>query len=274
MPKLFSTLFIGASLFLNFAAQAQNIFPGTGNVGIGTTSPTAPLDVNGSMRLSGFLLNETNDAVTSIRLKPAASNTQTITAIFEAIEKADIGNSASALFGITNSTWGAPLPSVALISTKQGTATAKDIVIWAHDAPSATNAALFIKANTNNVGIGTTDPGDYRLAVKGTIGAGKIKVTQALAWPDFVFDAAYVLPTLQEVERHIKANNHLQGIPSAKEIAREGLDVGEMQQKQMQKIEELTLYLIELNKKLDAQQQVIAEQGKELKALREKGPGK
>jgi hypothetical protein len=130
--------------------------------------------------------------------------------------------------------------------------------------------ALCIKANTNNIGIGTTMPGPYKLAVEGTIGARKIKVTQALPWADFVFDPEYVLPTLKEIEAYVRVKKHLPGIPSATEIKENGLDLGDMQQKQMQKIEELTLYLIEINKKLAAQEAIISEQQKEINDLKKK----
>lgn len=103
--------------------------------------------------------------------------------------------------------------------------------------------------NTGNVGIGTTTPGSYKLAVDGTIGARKIKVTQE-TWADFVFAPDYNPPSLQEVEKYIKSKQHLPDIPSASEIQKEGLDVGEMNKKLLQKIEELTLYVIEQNKKI------------------------
>jgi hypothetical protein len=241
-----------------------------GNIGIGISNPQVPLDVNGSVRYTGMMINEADAENTTVRLKPGASNTAAISGIFEAYEKADIGNSGSALFGITNSTWAAPIPSVALMSTQQGTGVTKDIMIWAHDSPSATNMALCIKANTNNIGIGTTMPGPYKLAVEGTIGARKIKVTQALPWADFVFDPEYVLPTLKEIEAYVRVKKHLPGIPSATEIKENGLDLGDMQQKQMQKIEELTLYLIEINKKLAAQEAIISEQQKEINDLKKK----
>lgn len=118
-----------------------------------------------------------------------------------------------------------------------------------------------------NVGIGTSIPGNYKLAVEGTVGARSIKVKMD-SWADFVFDPAYKLPDLKEIETHVKFYNRLPGIPSAREIAQEGLDLGEMQKKQMQKIEELTLYLIEINKKLESQQQLIAEQRDEIMELK------
>ena len=67
-------------------------------------------------------------------------------------------------------------------------------------------------------------------------------------WPDFVFADEYQLPSLSEVEKSIQLNKHLPGIPSAKEIHEEGINVGEMQKLMMQKIEELTLYVIDLQK--------------------------
>ncbi|NLR67384.1 hypothetical protein HGH92_23980 [Chitinophaga varians] len=110
---------------------------------------------------------------------------------------------------------------------------------------------------TGNVGIGVTSPNNpYKLAVDGTIGARRIKVTQE-TWADFVFDSAYVLPSLKEVAQHTQTKGHLPGIPSASEIAKQGLDLGDMQQRQMQKIEGLTLYLIDQQKKMETQQTKI-----------------
>ncbi|HVI44012.1 MAG TPA: hypothetical protein VM802_04065 [Chitinophaga sp.] len=120
-----------------------------------------------------------------------------------------------------------------------------------------------------NVGIGTKKTNGYKLAVEGAIGARRVRVTQE-SWADYVFDHTYQLPSLQEVEAYVKTEKHLPGIPSQTEISRDGLDLGDMQKLQMQKIEELTLYVIELNKKLEAQQQLVAIQAKELKKLKEK----
>lgn len=107
-----------------------------------------------------------------------------------------------------------------------------------------------------NVGIGTTDPGSYKLAVEGTIGARRVKVTQS-TWADFVFEPDYQLPSLSELETYIKTNKHLPDVPSAAEVTKDGLDVGEMNKILLQKIEELTLHLIELEKKNVAQQAQI-----------------
>jgi hypothetical protein len=97
-----------------------------------------------------------------------------------------------------------------------------------------------------NVAIGTTTPGPYKLTVEGIIGARRVKVMQG-TWADFVFEPEYKLPSLAEVEEYIKVNRHLPNVPSAKEVEKEGLDVGEMNKRLLQKVEELTLYLIEMN---------------------------
>ncbi|MGL4630889.1 MAG: hypothetical protein ACRCVT_06750, partial [Leadbetterella sp.] len=90
---------------------------------------------------------------------------------------------------------------------------------------------------------------DYKLAVAGNIIAEKIKVKNKSSWPDFVFEKSYKLQPLEEVEQYIQANKHLPEIPSAAEVAKEGQDVGEMNRLLLKKVEELTLYLIELEKK-------------------------
>lgn len=101
-----------------------------------------------------------------------------------------------------------------------------------------------------NIGIGTSQPGIHKLAVEGSIGARRVKVTQG-TWSDFVFHPDYKLPALSEVEKFIKENQHLPEIPSAAEVQKEGLDLGEMNKKLLQKVEELTLYLIDIKKELN-----------------------
>jgi hypothetical protein len=107
------------------------------------------------------------------------------------------------------------------------------------------NSSLY--DNGIGVGVGTTNPGIYKLAVEGTIGARKVKVTQA-SWADYVFNDGYRLRPLTEVESFIKENKHLPEIPSAKEVEKNGVDVGDNQALLLKKIEELTLYMIEIKK--------------------------
>ena len=85
----------------------------------------------------------------------------------------------------------------------------------------------------------------------GTLRATKVNV-DAKWWSDFVFDADYELKSLAEVEAYIAANKHLPDVPSEEEVLANGLDLGEMQAIQQQKIEELTLYIIQQQKQMDA----------------------
>lgn len=77
-------------------------------------------------------------------------------------------------------------------------------------------------------------------------------------WPDYIFGKNHTLPTLKEVENHIVEKGHLKDIPSAKEVESNGYSLGEMDSKLLQKIEELTLYVIEQNKELKILQKKIA----------------
>lgn len=109
---------------------------------------------------------------------------------------------------------------------------------------------LIYATKDGNVSIGTTDPKGYKLAVAGKIRATEIKV-EATPWPDYVFAKDYKLPSLKETEQHINEKGHLPGIPSAEEVKSNGINVGEMNAKLLQKIEELTLYLLQQQKEIN-----------------------
>lgn len=106
---------------------------------------------------------------------------------------------------------------------------------------------LLMNTNTGNVGIGTTTL-TSKFNVNGSIRAKEVVVETG--WADYVFDKKYKLKSLDEVEKFIEKNNHLPGIPSAAEIEKNGLPLGDTQRKMMEKIEELTLYMIELKKEI------------------------
>ncbi|MEP4945997.1 MAG: hypothetical protein ABJU26_00540, partial [Flavobacteriaceae bacterium] len=111
------------------------------------------------------------------------------------------------------------------------------------------------------VGIGTTVP-DAKLSVKGNIHAEEVKVDLSVPGPDYVFKEDYDLKSLEEVQNHIKKHGHLPNIPSAKEMEENGIQLGEMNMKLLEKIEELTLYTLEQEKQLqekDARIQEIEE---------------
>lgn len=114
---------------------------------------------------------------------------------------------------------------------------------------------------SDKVGIGTTtfptEDTECKLAVHGNIWCEKVKVKLYENWTDYVFEEDYKLRTLAEVERYIKTNNHLPGVPSAQEVYEDGIDLGNMDAILLGKIEELTLYIIEQDKKIEAQQKLI-----------------
>ncbi|MES2457430.1 MAG: hypothetical protein V4594_17875 [Bacteroidota bacterium] len=126
-----------------------------------------------------------------------------------------------------------------------------DWSLYVGNTVSADGASIAIKALENgNVGIGTATPTE-KLSVKGKIRAQEIKV-ETNGWADFVFAKGYKLPSLQATEQHILAKGHLPGIPSAAEVAKDGIELGEMNKKLLQKIEEMTLYLISQKKEIEA----------------------
>lgn len=131
---------------------------------------------------------------------------------------------------------------------------------WEFYNGALARSIMFIKQSTGYVGIGTTDP-KARLAVNGDIYAKKVRVTPD-DWPDFVFESTYELPSLRELELFIAEHKHLPGIPSAKEVGEQGLDLGQNQAKLLQKIEEMTLYLIEQNKRFAVQEEAMKAQDK------------
>ncbi|WP_108246742.1 hypothetical protein [Muricauda brasiliensis] len=199
------------------SAKDWMIIKEDGKVGIGTTSPQGLLDISSS---------GTGDAI--LRLEADTdNNNETYNPMIQmrqdgGIIGADIGfskNFGDNRFGI--SPWH---------SQNGGN-------IW---------DVFVIDIATGNIGMGTQSPGTWKLAVKGKIRAEEIKVETG--WADYVFNEDYNLPTLEEVEKHIKEKGHLINIPSEKEVEENGIELGEMNKLFLEKIEELTLYIIELKK--------------------------
>jgi len=124
-------------------------------------------------------------------------------------------------------------------------------------APSEGTGAVrqFRHFNDDRIGIGTKSP-EYKLDIVGTARAHSILVnTQKTA--DFVFEPTYELPALDSLEAFITDNRHLPGIPSAKQMEKNGINIGDLQIDLLQKIEELTLYIIEQDKVNKRQQHLL-----------------
>jgi hypothetical protein len=118
--------------------------------------------------------------------------------------------------------------------------------------------SLFTVLKSGFVGIGTNSP-DAKLAVKGQVHAQEVKVDLSVPGPDYVFEKEYNLPTLDSIKAYIDKNKHLPEVPSAKEMEKNGVNLGEMNMLLLKKIEELTLHLIA--------------QEEEIKKLRQSGVG-
>ncbi len=131
---------------------------------------------------------------------------------------------------------------------------------------SGDEAIFGIKTFNGNIGIGTTNPGTYQLAVKGTIKTQAIKVDPT-DWSDYVFYKSYKLPSLKDVESFITEKQHLPDIPSEAEVKKNGIELGEMNSLLLKKIEELTLYMIEKDKQLEKANEKIDSLAKKVEKL-------
>lgn len=108
-----------------------------------------------------------------------------------------------------------------------------------------------IYCDGSSLGIGVEDTKGYKLAVAGKTITEEVKVALIENWPDYVFGDSHELRTLNEVENFIAKNKHLPEIPSETEVTENGINLGEMDSKLLKKIEELTLYMIEINKRVN-----------------------
>jgi hypothetical protein len=206
---VYNTNTAGSPTASQWTTTGTNISYSAGNVGIGTTTPSAKLNVYNS------------------------GPTQVI-----------VGNSSTSTGGFTSLLFGTSADSngYGYLQSIKASGTALGDIILNKDG--------------GNVGIGTTQT-DAKLTVKGTIHTNEVKVDLNVQGPDYVFEKGYDLMSLEETKAYIDANKHLPEVPSAKEMEKNGVQLGEMNLLLLKKVEELTLHLIEQNKKLEIQQQEI-----------------
>ena len=208
------------------------IVKGTGNVGIGTTNPDYKLDINGSLRLgidgsSGLGITRFTSALSDV---PGSTSGILFNGPIHSHIVFDIqGNDQNDGFYIR-------IPDVLQVN------------------PTVNTTAFVVKAN-GNVGIGINPT--EKLTVDGKIRSEEVKV-EIVNGPDYVFEPDYQLRTLQETKAYISEHKHLPEIPSAKEMEANGVALGDMNMKLLKKIEELTLYQIDLLEELDKLKSEVA----------------
>jgi hypothetical protein len=193
-------------------------------VGIGTNTPLHKLHVIGVNYASNFLAGNVNATTAALINAYSMNSTQTLINL-----GVKIGSGAEEVrFTITN--------KGEIKATNVGAGPTFTM-------NNGTGHAIVVNANNGSKIL--------QLENSGMLRAREIKVDEA-SWPDYVFDKDYKLPKLKDVAKYIDDNHHLPGVPSAAEIESDGLNLGDMQNIQMQKIEELTLYLIEMEKRIEA----------------------
>jgi hypothetical protein len=274
-------------LFAEGGTAWQNVLlnPNGGNVGIGTLTPNQKLEVVGIGRFTGnqsfSIGNDGNrDRIAAaygsgayFRFLTSANSYASIGAVGMVVGSSyadnysppanglivqgavGIGtntpsNTLDVMGGITiqsnnNINWGGAFgPGIPTITA----AVNSGIYFY----PTGTTSGIAVRIHpSGNVGIGVDTP-DQKLTVDGTVRCEEVKVELiAGSGPDYVFESTYNLLPLSEVESYIKANKHLPEVPSAKQMEEEGLNLKEMNLLLLRKVEELTLHLIEQEKKID-----------------------
>jgi hypothetical protein len=204
----------GRLLFLEQGVE-RIILQNGGNVGIGETFPAQKLHVNGNTMIDGdAILNTVNPIIQ--------------------LQNSDVDKGFVQLSGDN-----------IRIGTNGGNTAGKFVI--------RTNGGdrFFVDGNGNvNIGSQTDAPG-YLLRVDGKMICEEVKVKLSSAWPDYVFEDKHQLMPIGELTQFIRQNKHLPNIPSAKEIETNGIQVGDMQKRMMEKIEELTIYIISLQQQID-----------------------
>lgn len=204
----------------------DNIYT-NGLVGINISNPSANLHLSGTMRLENI-----SDRTNPFKILGTDNQGN----VFE-YEPSEVGGGNS----VSDSDWLKPDGSLP---------TSINDNIY-------TNGKVAINTSQFPTYVGDTNVSSYNLFVTGGILTEEVRVALVQDWADFVFDDNYELEPLESVENYIKENKHLKGVPSEEEVKKNGVELLEMNKTLLMKVEELTLYIIELNKKIENQQEEI-----------------
>jgi hypothetical protein len=142
------------------------------------------------------------------------------------------------------------LPSSTYTLTVGGTIHTTGLYVNGSQAAKWDLSGSNISYQAGSVSIGTTNPQGYKLAVAGKIISEEVVIKLLANWPDYVFERNYNLLSLPELEKFILANKHLPGVPTAEQVTKVGIEVGEMNAILLKKVEELTLHIITLEKRV------------------------
>lgn len=223
-------------LYFEENGEDRLILKDGGNVGIGI-NPTQKLHVNGNALVAGDVT--VNGTSPIIQLQESGVNKGFVQLSGDNLRVGT--NSSNDLGSFVVRTNGADRFLVDAL----GVAAFNNNVVMTANAFINGNA----RAGTLNVGTSLNTAG-YIVRIGGKMICEEVKVKLiSSGWPDYVFSDKYKLPTLQELQSFIQKNKHLPNIPSAAEVEKEGIDLGDMQKRMMEKIEELTLYILQLEKK-------------------------
>jgi hypothetical protein len=206
----------------------------SGKVGLGTPTPAAKLDVIGVTLTQGLRVpNRYVFGLTESAIEIEVPNTS-----YNAI-RAVRGTQLIGTIHFFDLTWGSSLPANSAGAINLDGERAVSIGIW-----SDPTKVSYFRRSDGFVGIGTTSP-DSKLTVKGIIHAEEVKLDLLVPGPDYVFEKNYPLLSLEDTKAYVEQNKHLPGIPSSDDMQQNGVNLLEMNMKLLEKVEELTLHLIE-----------------------------
>lgn len=255
--------------------KGSDVYKPDGYVGIGTSNPTAQLDLADIYPAGGMNLKIGNDVYLSdIDLAHTLGIYSQTSAEMGAVK---LGSKGPLLFGlnknlgigtrqpstsleVSNKLWSGQTVGMCItnpetyswfIGMHADSKSVNDLMIGNREKLGSDQGSFIIFKPDGSLGLGTDETYGHKLAVNGSIITEEVTVKVQSSWPDFVFSDNYELLPLDKLEQFIKANGHLPQIPAADQVMTDGLDLGKMESLLLQKIEELTLYVLHQQSELD-----------------------